>query len=122
MIQEETELFVADNSGAKKVKCIRVLGGTGRRYAKVGDIIVCSVKVADPHGNIKKGEKVKAVVVRTKYKISREDGTFINFYDNSCVILGDKENPRGSRIFGPIAQEIRKKGFLKIASLAIELR
>lgn len=122
MIQEETDLLVADNTGAKRVRCFRVLGGTGRRYAKVGDIIVCSVKDAEPKAMIKKKDKVKAVIVRTKAKIQRKDGSVINFFDNSCVIIDEKKNPRGSRIFGPVAMELREKGFMKIISLAPEVR
>lgn len=121
MIQQETQLEVADNTGAKKVKCIKVLGGTRRRYAKVGDIIVCSVREADPDGSVKKGDVVRAVIVRTTYYIRRPDGTLIRFDTNSCVLLDDKNNPRGTRIFGPIAREVRERGFLKIASLAIEV-
>jgi large subunit ribosomal protein L14 len=121
MIQQETNLEVADNSGAKKVRCFKVLGGTRKRYAKVGDIIVCAVKDADPKGAVKKGEVVKAVVVRTKAYIRRNDGSLIRFYDNSCVIIDDKNNPRGTRIFGPVAREVRDGGFIKIGSLAPEV-
>lgn len=121
MIQQETELKVADNSGAKRVKCFRVLGGTRKRYAKIGDIIVCSVKEADPKGGVKKGTVVKAVVVRTKNYVRRKDGSMLRFYDNSCVLIDDKKNPRGSRIFGTIAREVRERGFLKISSLAPEV-
>lgn len=121
MIQQETELEVADNTGAKRVKCFKVLGGTRRRYAKVGDVIVCSVKEADPQGGVKKGEVVRAVVVRTKGYIRRPDGSMLRFYDNSCVIIDDKNNPRGSRIFGPVAREVRDGGFIKISSLAPEV-
>lgn len=121
MIQEETELEVADNSGAKRVKCFRVLRGTKRRYAGVGDVIVCSVKEADPKAIVKKGTVVKAVIVRTKSYIRRNDGSMIRFYDNSCVLIDDKQNPRGSRIFGPVAREVRDHGFLKITSLAPEV-
>ncbi|MBN2478619.1 MAG: 50S ribosomal protein L14 [Parachlamydiales bacterium] len=120
MIQEESVLDVADNTGAKKVKCFRVLGGTKRRYAYVGDIIIGSVKEAAPKGAVKKGDKVKAVIVRTKKEIKRNDGSILKFYDNSCVILDDKKNPRGTRIFGSVAREIREK-FLKICSLAPEV-
>ncbi len=119
MIQEETDLQVADNTGAKRVRCFRVLGGSKRRYAHVGDIIVCSVKDADPKGSVKKGEVVRAVVVRTKSYIRRKDGSKLKFYDNSCVIIDDKKNPRGSRIFGPVAREVR--AFAKITSLAPEV-
>lgn len=121
MIQQETQLKVADNTGAKKVKCIKVLGGTRRRYANAGDIIICSVREADPDGNVKKGDVVRAVIVRTKSYIRRHDGTLMRFDSNSCVLLDDKNNPRGTRIFGPIAREVRDRGFLKIASLAIEV-
>ena len=121
MIQQETELEVADNSGPKRVKCFKVLNGTRRRYAYVGDVIVCSVKEADPKSSIKKGSVVKAVIVRTKSHIRREDGSTIRFYDNSCVLIDDKQNPRGTRIFGPVAREIREKGFTKIGSLAPEV-
>ena len=121
MIQEETQLEVADNTGAKRVKCFRILGGTGRRYAHVGDVIVASVKEADPKATVKKGEVVKAVIVRTKGYIRRKDGSLLRFYDNSCVIIDDKNNPRGTRIFGPIAREVRDGGFIKISSLAPEV-
>lgn len=121
MIQQETELEVADNSGARRVKCFKVLGGSKKRYAYVGSIIVCSVKEADPHGAIKKGSVVKAVIVRTKNYIKRPDGSKLRFYDNSCVILDDKNEPKGTRIFGPVVRELRKKGFLKICSLAPEV-
>lgn len=121
MIQQETELAVADNSGARRVKCFKVLGGTGKRYASVGSIIVCSVKDADPHGGVKEGSIVKAVVVRTKSFIRRADGTKLRFYDNSCVVLGEKNEPKGTRIFGPVVRELRRKGFLKICSLAPEV-
>lgn len=121
MIQQETILDVADNSGAKKVKCFKVLGGSKRRYAGVGDIIVCSVRDAEPKGLVKQGDVVKVVIVRTKSYLRRKDGTFLKFYDNSCVILDDKNNPRGTRIFGPIAREVRDRGFIKIGSLAPEV-
>ncbi len=121
MIQEETELNVADNTGAKRVKCFRVLGGTKRRYARIGDIIVCSVKEADPKANVKKGEKIKAVIVRTKAPIPRYDGSKLRFDTNSCVIIDDKNNPKGTRIFGSVAREVREKGFIKICSLAPEV-
>ncbi len=121
MIQQETELEVADNSGAKRVKCIKVLGGSKRRYAHVGDIIVCSVKEAAPRASVKKGAVVKAVIVRTKSFIRREDGSMIRFYDNSCVLIDDKQNPRGTRIFGTVAREVRDSGFIKISSLAPEV-
>ena len=121
MIQEETTLGVADNTGAKKVKCFRVLGGSKRKYAGVGDLIICSVKESDPKSNIKKGDVVKAVIVRTKSKIRRNDGSDLCFYDNSCVILDDKLSPKGTRIFGPIPREIRDRGYIKITSLAPEV-
>ena len=121
MIRMRTLLEVADNTGAKKVRCFKVLGGTRKRYAHVGDIIVCSVKEADSKGSVKKGEVIKAVVVRTKAYIRRNDGSMIRFYDNSCVIIDDKNNPRGTRIFGPIAREVRDGGFVKISSLAPEV-
>lgn len=121
MIQQETELEVADNSGAKRVKCIKVLGGTRRRYARAGDIIVCSVREAASGGQVNKGDVVKAVIVRTKAYIRRPDGSMIRFDSNSCVLLDDKNNPKGTRIFGPIAREVRDREFLKIASMAIEV-
>lgn len=121
MIQQESELEVADNTGAKRVKCFKVLGGSKRRYANVGDIIVCSVKDADPKGSIKKGDVVKAIIVRTKSYTRRPDGSLIRFYDNSCVIIDDKKNPRGTRIFGPVAREVREGGNIKISSLAPEV-
>lgn len=121
MIQQETQLKVADNTGAKRVKCFKVLGGSRRRYAGVGDIIICSVKEADPNSNVKKGDVVKAVIVRTKRYIKRRDGTKLRFDENSCVIIDDKNNPRGTRIFGPVAREVRDREFLKIASLAPEV-
>lgn len=121
MIQEETELQVADNTGAKRVKCFRVLGGSKRRYAYVGNIVICSVKDADTNAVVKKGTVVKAVIVRTKRQIPRRDGSKLKFYDNSCVIIDDKMNPKGTRIFGPVAREVRDAGFLKISSLAPEV-
>ncbi len=121
MIQQESELEVADNTGAKRVRCFKVLGGSKRRYAHVGDIIVCSVKAASPDGSVKKGDIVKCVIVRTKKYIKRKDGSKLRFDTNSCVIIDDKLNPRGSRIFGPVAREVRDRGFLKIASLAPEV-
>jgi large subunit ribosomal protein L14 len=122
MIQQETNLEVADNTGAKKVRCFKVLGGSRKRYAKVGDIIVCAVKdVNATSGPVKKGDVVKAVVVRTTAYIRRDDGSKLRFYDNSCVIIDDKNNPRGTRIFGPIAREVREAGFIKIGSLAPEV-
>lgn len=121
MIQQETELEVADNTGAKRVRCFKVLGGSKRRNANVGDVIVCSVKEADPKGLVKKGEVVKAVIVRTRSYIRRKDGSLLRFFDNSCVILDDKGNPKGTRIFGPVAREVRDVGFVKITSLAPEV-
>jgi ribosomal protein L14, bacterial/organelle len=117
VIQQETELEVADNTGAKRVKCFKVLGGSKRRYAAVGDIIVCSVKQAQPDAAIKKGDVVRAVVVRTKNYVARDDGSKLRFGANSCVILDDKNNPKGTRIFGPIPRELRER-FIKIVSLA----
>ncbi len=121
MLQQETKLKVADNSGAKRVKCFKVLGGSRRRYAQVGDIIICSVRDADPQGATKKGEVVRAVVVRTKRYIKRKDGSKLRFDSNSCVLIDEKGNPKGTRIFGPIAREVRDRGFLKISSLAPEV-
>ena len=121
MIQQETRLKVADNSGAKSVLCIRVLGGTGRRYARVGDIIVCSVKEASPTGNVKKKSVVKAVVVRTRDQIQRKDGSTIAFDDNAVVIIGDDKQPKASRVFGPVPRELRDLGYNKIISLAPEV-
>ncbi|NGX34505.1 MAG: 50S ribosomal protein L14 [Candidatus Anoxychlamydiales bacterium] len=121
MIQEESELDVADNTGAKKIKCFRVLGGTKRRYAYIGDVVIASVKEADPKGIVKKGDKVRAVIVRTKKHTYRKDGSKLRFYDNSAVIIDDKNNPRGTRIFGSIAREVRDNGFIKISSLAPEV-
>lgn len=121
MIQEESNLIVADNSGAKKVRCIRVLGGHEKRYAGVGDIIVVSVKAALPNGAVKKGDVAKAVVVRTKKEIRRKDGSFIRFDENAAVILNNQGEPRGTRIFGPVARELREKSFMKIVSLAPEV-
>ena len=122
MIQSETRLTVADNSGAKVLYCIKVLGGSRRRYASVGDIIVVAVKEALPNAKVKKGDVLKAVVVRTKKEIRRSDGSYIRFDDNAAVILDtDGHNPKGSRIFGPVARELRDKGFTKIVSLAPEV-
>jgi len=121
MIQEETNLEVADNTGAKSVRCIRVLRGTRRRYASVGDVIVCAVKQSEPKANVKKGEVVRAVIVRTKKAVRRKDGSYLKFHDNSCVIIDDKLNPKGTRIFGPVAREVRNNGFIKICSLAPEV-
>jgi large subunit ribosomal protein L14 len=122
MIQEYTKLVIADNSGAKTAQCIRVLGGTRRRYARVGDVVVAAVKSAIPNGNIKKGQVVKCVVVRTKKEIGRKDGSYIRFSDNAAVILGEEsQDPVGTRIFGPVARELREKRFMKIVSLAPEV-
>ena len=121
MIQQQSYLKVADNTGAKELMCIRVLGGTRRRYAGIGDVIVCSVKKAAPGGTVKKGEVVKAVVVRTVKGVKRADGSFIRFDENAAVIIKDDKNPRGTRIFGPIARELRDKDYVKILSLAPEV-
>jgi len=121
MIQQETRLSVADNSGAKEVLCIRVLGGTGKRYASVGDKIVCTVKSAIPSGNIKKGTVTKGVVVRTKKEIRRPDGSYIRFDDNAVVLLNEAGEMRGTRIFGPVARELRDNQYMKIVSLAPEV-
>ncbi len=121
MIQQESRLTVADNSGAKQILCIRVLGGTRRRYAHVGDIIVATVKQAAPNGNVKKKSVVKAVVVRTTNQIRRPDGSTIKFDDNAAVIIGDDKNPKGTRIFGPVPRELRDQGYQKIISLAPEV-
>ena len=121
MIQEETNLIVADNSGAKRVRCIRVLGGSDRRYAGVGDLVVVSVKTAIPGGNVKKGEVSKAVIVRTKKETRRKDGSYIRFDENAAVLINAENEPRGTRIFGPVARELREKQFMKIISLAPEV-
>ncbi len=121
MIQQETRLRVADNTGVKEILCIRVLGGSARRYASVGDVIVASVKQATPTSSIKKGSVVRAVVVRTAKEYGRPDGSYIRFDDNAAVILDDRKNPKGTRIFGPVARELRDKGFMKIVSLAPEV-
>ena len=121
MVQQETRLKVADNSGARELLCIRVLGGSTRRYAKVGDIIVATVKDATPGGVVKKGDVVKAVVVRTVNRIHRPDGSYIRFDENAAVIIKEDKNPRGTRIFGPVARELREKQFMKILSLAPEV-
>lgn len=121
MIQEESNLIVADNSGAKKVRCIRVLGGSDRRYAGVGDLIIVSVKSAIPGGTVKKGEVSKAVVVRTKKETRRKDGSYIRFDENAAVLINAENEPRGTRIFGPVARELREKQFMKIISLAPEV-
>ncbi|HUV30077.1 MAG TPA: 50S ribosomal protein L14 [Acidobacteriota bacterium] len=121
MIQEYTELSVADNSGAKRVMCFRVLGGSKRKYASIGDIIVVTVKEAIPGGTVKKSEVCKAVVVRTKAQVRRKDGSLIRFSDNAAVIINEQREPRGTRIFGPVARELRDKQFMKIVSLAPEV-
>lgn len=121
MIQQETRLKVADNSGAKELLCIRVLGGTRRRYAHVGDIIVASVKVANPTGTVKKKSVVKAVIVRTRNQIRRKDGSTIVFDDNAAVIINDDKTPKGTRVFGPVPRELRDQGYAKIISLAPEV-
>ena len=121
MIQQETRLNVADNTGAKDILCIKVLGGSFRRYANIGDVIVASVKDASPGGVVKKGEVVKAVVVRTKRGLRRNDGSYMRFDENAAVIIKDDKSPRGTRIFGPVARELRDKNFMKIISLAPEV-
>ncbi|UCH42631.1 MAG: 50S ribosomal protein L14 [Dehalococcoidales bacterium] len=121
MIQSYTRLKVADNTGARQVMCIGLLGGTGRKYARVGDIIVASVKRATPGGTVKKGEVVRAVIIRTAQPFRRPDGSYIRFDENAAVILTDKNNPKGTRIFGPVARELREKNFTKIISLAPEV-
>ena len=121
MIQQQTLMKVADNTGAKELMCIRVLGGTGRRYANIGDVVVACVKKAAPGGVVKKGEVVKAVVVRSVHGIKRADGSYIKFDENSAVIIKEDQNPTGTRIFGPVARELREKDYLKILSLAPEV-
>tara|TARA_B100000123_G_scaffold243711_1_gene198679 strand:+ start:1194 stop:1562 length:369 start_codon:yes stop_codon:yes gene_type:complete len=121
MIQQESRLKVADNSGAKEILCIRVLGGTKKRYASVGDKIVATVKEATPSGNIKKGQVVKAVVVRTKKEVRRVDGSYIRFGDNACVIIDENGQMKGTRVFGPVARELRDNDFMKVVSLAPEV-
>lgn len=121
MIQPETRLKVADNSGARELLCIRVLGGSGRRTANIGDMIICSVKQATPGGVVKKGDVVKAVVVRSKRGLRRSDGSYIKFDENAAVIIREDRSPRGTRIFGPVARELREKDFMKIISLAPEV-
>ena len=121
MIQNETRLRVADNTGAREILTIRIMGGSRRRYAGVGDIIVATVKQANPNGSVKKGDVVKAVVVRTKKPYGRDDGTLIGFDENAAVIIDNQLNPRGTRIFGPVARELREKNFMKIVSLAPEV-
>ena len=121
MIQVQTMLKGADNTGAKKLMCIKVLGGSRRRYASIGDIIVCAVKEASPNSAVKKGDVVQAVVVRTKKEVRRPDGSYIRFDDNSAVVINEAKDPRGTRIFGPVARELREKKFMKIVSLAPEV-
>ncbi|HOL12783.1 MAG TPA: 50S ribosomal protein L14 [Bacillota bacterium] len=121
MIQQESRLTVADNSGAREILCIRVVGGTERRYASVGDEIIATVKEATPGGNVKKGEIVRAVIVRTRERVGRPDGSYIRFDDNAAVIVDTQKNPRGTRIFGPVARELREKEYMRIISLAPEV-
>ena len=121
MIQQESRVKVADNSGAKEILCIRVLGGTGKRYASVGDKIVGTVKTATPSGSVKKGQVVKAVMIRVKKEIRRKDGSYIRFDDNACVIIDENEQMKGTRVFGPVARELRDNNFMKVASLAPEV-
>jgi large subunit ribosomal protein L14 len=121
MIQQESKLRVADNTGAREIQCIRVLGGSARRYGGVGDVIVASVKQATPMSSVKKGEVVRAVIVRTAKEYGRPDGSYIRFDENAAVILDDYQNPKGTRIFGPVGRELRDKGFMKIVSLAPEV-
>ena len=121
MIQMQTRMKVADNTGAKELMCIRVLGGSGRRYANIGDVVVCSVKKATPGGVVKKGDVVKAVIVRSVKGLRREDGTYIRFDENAAVLIREDKNPRGTRIFGPVARELREKDYMKILSLAPEV-
>ena len=121
MLQQQSLMKVADNTGAKELMCIRVLGGTGRRYANIGDVIVCAVKKAAPGGVVKKGDVVKAVVVRTVHGVKRADGSYIKFDENAAVVIREDKTPRGTRIFGPVARELRDKDYLKILSLAPEV-
>ena len=121
MIQQESYLKVADNTGAKEIKCIRVLGGSTRKFGNIGDVIVASVRKAAPGGTVKKGEVVKAVIVRTKKGVRREDGTYVRFDENAAVIIKEDKNPRGTRIFGPVARELRDRDYMKILSLAPEV-
>ena len=121
MIQQESFLKVADNTGAKEIKCIRVLGGSSRKYGNIGDVIVASVRKATPGGTVKKGEVVKAVIVRSAKGVRRNDGTYVRFDDNAAVLIKDDKNPRGTRIFGPVARELRDKDYMKILSLAPEV-
>ena len=120
MLQQESYLKVADNTGAKEIKCIRVLGGSGRKYGNIGDVIVASVRKAAPNGTVKKGDVVKAVIVRTKKGVRRNDGTYVRFDENAAVLIKEDKNPRGTRIFGPVARELRDKDYMKILSLAPE--
>ena len=120
MIQMQTMLTVADNSGARRVRCIKVIGGSKRRYAGLGDVIICAVQEAQPNGNIKKGDVVRCVVVRTKKEVRRADGSYIKFDQNACVVIGADGTPKGTRIFGPVARELREKKYMKIVSLAPE--
>ena len=122
MIQQETFLKVADNTGAKEIKCIRVLGGSKRKFGNIGDVIVASVRKSTPGGTVKKGEVVKAVIVRSAKGVRRADGTYVRFDDNAAVLIKDDKNPRGTRIFGPVARELRDKDYMKILSLAPEVR
>ena len=121
MIQEESYLKVADNTGAKEIHCIRVLGGSKRKYGNIGDVIVASIRKAAPGGTVKKGEVVKAVIVRTKRGVRREDGSYVRFDENAAVIIKEDKNPKGTRIFGPVARELREKDYMKILSLAPEV-
>ena len=121
MIQQETFLKVADNTGAKEIKCIRVLGGSSRKYGNIGDVIVASVRKSTPGGQVKKGEVVKAVIVRSAKGVRRADGTYVRFDDNAAVLIKDDKNPRGTRIFGPVARELRDRDYMKILSLAPEV-
>ena len=121
MLQQESYLKVADNTGAKEIKCIRVLGGSKRKYGNIGDVIVASVRKAAPNGTVKKGEVVKAVIVRSKKGVRRNDGTYVRFDENAAVIIKEDKNPKGTRIFGPVARELREKDYMKILSLAPEV-
>ena len=121
MLQQESYLKVADNTGAKEIKCIRVLGGSKRKYGNIGDVIVASVRKAAPNGNVKKGDVVKAVIVRSKKGVRRNDGTYVRFDENAAVLIKEDKNPRGTRIFGPVARELRHMEFIKILSLAPEI-
>ncbi len=121
MIQQQSLMKVADNTGAKELMCIRVLGGTGRRYGNIGDVVVCAVKKATPGGMVKKGDVVKAVIVRTVHGVKRADGSYVKFDENAAVIIKEDKTPRGTRIFGPVARELREKDYLKILSLAPEV-